>query len=180
MQTIDILFCFSAVLILTLSAGVVTVRNPVRATFLLITSFLPTGAVYIFLNAPLVGVLQILVYAGAILILFTFVVMMINPGPGSPAELEDQDRGWKNSALFPGFPFLVAGGFAVWKILELIPSEAKQQSREFRADFGSISSIGKMIFHDSANNMLTVSFELLSFLILGGIVVAVNLSRTKK
>src|SRR5689334_17582370 len=81
-ESIDIIFTVAATSIVAFSLGVVIVRNSVLATFLLIGSFLPTAGIYILLHAPLAAVFQILVYAGAILILFTFVVMMINPGPG--------------------------------------------------------------------------------------------------
>lgn len=174
----DILFAVAAALILALSSAVVLVRNPVRATFFLITSFIPTGAVYIFLHAPFVGVLQILVYAGAILILFTFVVMMINPGPGPAKEHPEDKKGLKNPLVL-GIPFLIVGGAAVWKIMTSLRGLVSVTTEPSQA-FGSLTSIGKLIFTGSADNPYTLAFELISFLILGGIVMAVNLSGSKR
>ena len=81
MQVTEIIFLINAAFLVLFSLAVVVIKNPVRATFMLILSFLPTTAIYFFLHAPFVGILQILVYAGAILVLFTFVVMMVNPAP---------------------------------------------------------------------------------------------------
>src|SRR5690606_17021061 len=82
-QTVpDALFALSAAAAVLLSAAVVLARNPVRSTLLLILSFLPVSLLYVLMRAGFAGILQVMVYAGAIMMLFTFVIMMINPAPG--------------------------------------------------------------------------------------------------
>lgn len=179
---VEIVFALSAALILISSLAVVLVRNPVRATLLLILSFLPTALVYILMQAGFVGILQILVYAGAIMMLFTFVIMMINPSPkdgetagsGHPAG---EDHGGLRSSL-TGLTLLILAGAAV---IPIVYKAAAQVSTApiTKPGFGELASIAELLFRDPANNPLTVSFELISFLILVGIIAALNFSRRK-
>ncbi|MEC5125451.1 NADH-quinone oxidoreductase subunit J [Verrucomicrobiales bacterium BCK34] len=94
------LFYLFAAFALIGGIGVVVYRNPVSSAFSMIISFLGLAALFIQLNAYLVGVLQILVYAGAIMVLFLFIIMLIN--------VEDEEK-----RRFPFFSFIGAGGIAV-------------------------------------------------------------------
>jgi NADH-quinone oxidoreductase subunit J len=180
---VEITFVLSAVIILLSSLAVVLAKNPVRATLLLIASFVPTSLIYILLQGPFVGILQILVYAGAIMMLFTFVIMMINP---SPKEGEMPSAGapvgeGPFSGLRGALITLVLLGAAGALVIPLVHRAASQVSVApvTKPDFGSLASISALLFQDPANNPLTVSFELISFLILVGIIAALNFSRRK-
>jgi|TARA_B110000305_G_C19424119_1_gene632557 NADH-quinone oxidoreductase subunit J len=94
------LFYIFAAFALIGGIGVVVYRNPVSSAFSMVLSFLGLAALFIQLNAYLVGVLQILVYAGAIMVLFIFIIMLIN--------VEDEEK-----RRFPIFSFIGAGGIAV-------------------------------------------------------------------
>ncbi|MEX2579036.1 MAG: NADH-quinone oxidoreductase subunit J [Verrucomicrobiales bacterium] len=72
------LFYIFSALALIGGVGVVVYRNPVSAAFSLVVSFLGLAALFIQLNAFLVGILQILVYAGAIMVLFLFIIMLMD------------------------------------------------------------------------------------------------------
>jgi NADH-quinone oxidoreductase subunit J len=180
---VEILFALSAVLILASSLAVVLVKNPVRATLLLIVSFLPTALVYILMQASFVGILQILVYAGAIMMLFTFVIMMINPAPragetaGSGGASPDEGHGGFRSSIIAMVVLLLLGG----AVIPIVYQAASQVSTApvAKPGFGELGSIAQLLFRDPANNPLTVSFELISFLILVGIIAALNFSRRK-
>ncbi|HKP98001.1 MAG TPA: NADH-quinone oxidoreductase subunit J [Fibrobacteria bacterium] len=180
---VEITFALSAVVILLSSLAVVLVKNPVRATLLLILSFLPTSLVYILLQAAFVGILQILVYAGAIMMLFTFVIMMINPSPKdgeSPVGGSESGEG-----TFSGLRGAMIGLFFVGAagalLLPMVYRAASQVDKVpvTKPGFGGLASIAALLFEDPANNPLTVSFELISFLILVGIIAALNFSRRK-
>jgi NADH-quinone oxidoreductase subunit J len=179
---VDLLFAACAVGLLAFSLAVVLAKNPVRSTLLLILSFLPTALLYVMLQAPFVGILQILVYAGAIMMLFVFVIMMINPAPKS-GEIPGDALGtgspkpavWKSwaMALLLGF-----AGFAVlppiyWAASEIVPAAVSKPG------FGGLHSLADLIFRDPGNNPLTLSFELISVLILVGIIAAINFSRRR-
>lgn len=72
------LFFIFAALALIGGIGVVAFKNPVSSAFSMVVSFLGLAALFIQLNAFLVGVLQILVYAGAIMVLFLFIIMLLD------------------------------------------------------------------------------------------------------
>lgn len=172
------LFSASALLIVVFSLMVVLARNPVRSTLLLIMSFLPTSLVYVMLKAPFVGILQVLVYAGAIMMLFTFVVMMVNPRP------DEGELGHLRGADPPGTRIVhwnVLGALAVAGVVLVTlvrkAAEGLPVGAEHASDFGELSSISRMIFENPMENPLTVSFELISFLVLVGIIAAINFSR---
>ena len=171
----DASFAVLALTLLFFSVAVVLLDNPVRAVFLLIFSFVPTAGVYTLMYAPFVGVLQILVYSGAILILFTFVVMMINPAPDEGAA---EKGGFWERAFFGGGAVLSAGviAFLALRAMEGLPASGAAPEK---ADFGSIQAIGELLFIDPLQSPYSVSFLLMAFLILAGIVAAINLARGK-
>ena len=155
-----------------------------RATLLLIFSFLPTSLLYILLRASFVGILQVLVYAGAIMMLFTFVIMMINPSPkeGETAGMtphvpgEDAYSGLRSALIS-----LTLLGLAGILVIPRVYDAASRVSVApiSKPGFGELASIADLLFKDPAHNPLTVSFELISFLILVGIIAALNFSRRK-
>jgi NADH-quinone oxidoreductase subunit J len=177
---LELTFALSAVAILISSLAVVLIKNPVRATLMLIASFLPASLVYILLRASFVGILQILVYAGAIMMLFTFVIMMINPSPNEGDAPTGGQEG-TFSGLRGGLVGLAIIGVAGALVLPLVYRAASglEVQPVTKPGFGGLDSIAKLLFEDPANNPLTVSFELISFLILVGVIAALNFSRRK-
>lgn len=173
----DVLFALCALAMVGASVAVVTLRNPVRATLMLILSFLPTSMVYLQMRASFVGILQILVYAGAIMMLFTFVIMMINPNPGE-GETAEKPTFSLRSALM-ALAILVGAGFAVIPVMRMAAAGVGP-GQPLKEDFGTLKSVGQLVFTNSAENPLTLSFELISFLILVGIIAALNFSRRRE
>src|SRR3954468_10871935 len=72
------LFWFVALLMLVFAAAVVINRNPVASALSLVVCFLGLAALFVSLNAFFVGVIQILVYAGAVMVLFLFIIMLLD------------------------------------------------------------------------------------------------------
>ncbi len=181
-QILDPLFAIAALGLIALSLAVVLAKNPVRSTLLLILSFLPTSFLYLMLQAPFVAILQILVYGGAIMMLFTFVIMMINPAPkggeipGETAPIRPGAAGFLRTALL--LSLLAAMAFIVVPPVYRAAS-AITPTPISKPGFGSLASMADLLFRDPANNPLTVSFELISFLILAGIIAAINFSRRR-
>lgn len=75
---LDALFYIFAGITLLASVCIVTSRNPVNAAMFMIVAFLGTGLLFFLLEAFLLGALQILVYAGAVVVLFLFIIMLLN------------------------------------------------------------------------------------------------------
>jgi NADH-quinone oxidoreductase subunit J len=189
-QIPDILFAVSAVAVLAFSLAVVLARNPVRSTLLLILSFLPVALIYILMQATFAGILQVMVYAGAIMMLFTFVIMMVNPAPGSGELPGDDADGVKRKSFgrgdVAGLMLLAAIGLIVIPPIHYAASQitaamtASGGSPAHKDGFGTVHSLSQLIFTNPADNPLTVSFELISILILVGVVAAVNFGRRAK
>lgn len=176
MQVTEIIFLINAAFLVLFSLAVVVIKNPVRATFMLILSFLPTTAIYFFLHAPFVGILQILVYAGAILVLFTFVVMMVNPAPGDGEISPDGAKRLPRSRIAAVGIVLLLGGV----LLSVVLSISFPAIASVPAEFGGLRAIGTMIFKNPSENPYIFSFELLSFLVLAGIIAAVSIARGRE
>lgn len=77
---------------------VITHTNPVHALLYLIVSLLAVSMCFFSLGAPFAGALEIIVYAGAIMVLFVFVVMMLNLGP----TIAEQERKWLTPGIWTG------------------------------------------------------------------------------
>src|ERR687897_2983414 len=77
-------YVFGALAVLA-SIGVIGQRNPMHSVMLLIVSFGALAGLYVLLDAPFSAVTQIIIYAGAIMVLFLFVVMLLNAGKEEPA-----------------------------------------------------------------------------------------------
>lgn len=90
-------FYFSAGVAVAATLGVVTNTNPVHALLYLVISLLAVAMVFFSLGAPFAGALEIIVYAGAIMVLFVFVVMMLNLGDTSA-----QEREWLKPGIWIG------------------------------------------------------------------------------
>lgn len=97
-------FYFSAGVAVVATLRVITGSNPVHALLYLITSLLAVSMCFFALGAPFAGALEIIVYAGAIMVLFVFVVMMLNLGRNTAG----QERAWMAPRVWIGPSLLAA------------------------------------------------------------------------
>jgi len=158
------LFYLFATAAVVTSLLVIAQRNPIYSVLLLIASFGALSGLYVLLDAPFVAVIQIIVYAGAIMVLFLFVVMLLNP----PAEAIEAHR------LFGRRPMIVGSLLAVLLAIELVwaLTAAGGESGAFPgASVSSVAEIGRLLFTDYA-----FQFEVTSILILVAMVAAVMLA----
>ena len=159
------LFAFVAVVA---SVLVIAQRNPIYSVLLLIASFGALSGLYVLLDAPFVAVIQIVVYAGAIMVLFLFVVMLLN-APHEDTEYDER----VHPLLRPG-PMRFGAALAVALGVELCWALAN--GRESGAFAGgavdSVAAIGRSLFTTYA-----FPFEVTSILILVAMLGAVVLAR---
>ena len=166
-------YLFAAVAVVA-SLLVIAQRNPIHSVLLLIASFGALSGLYVLLDAPFVAVIQIIVYAGAIMVLFLFVVMLLN----APHEETDFDER-THPLLRPG-AMRLGGLLAVALVMELVwaVSKGAESERSGSAASGAVTSvaaIGRMLFTDYA-----FAFEVTSVLILVAMVGAVVLARKEE
>ena len=167
-------YLFAAVAVIA-SLLVIAQRNPVYSVLLLILSFGALSGLYVLLDAPFVAVTQIIVYAGAIMVLFLFVVMLLN----APHEDTDQDlergAGPGGHLLAPPGIRNFGAGLAILLAAELWWALTKNggESGAFPgAAVTSVAAIGRSLFTEYA-----FPFEVTSVLILVAMVGAVVLAR---
>jgi NADH-quinone oxidoreductase subunit J len=142
--------------------AVVTARNVVHAALYLVMALLSVGATYLLLGAEFVGWVQILIYVGAIVILFLF-GLMLTKAPIGRDTLDNQQR-WLGAlvglGVFAGLVFLIQDAF---------PIQDATADPVFQVTTGAV---GESIFRD-----YVLPFEAISFLLLAALIGAVVLAR---
>src|SRR5947209_6525483 len=161
---------------------VIAQRNPVYSVLLLIASFGALSGLYVLLQAPFVAVIQIIVYAGAIMVLFLFVVMLLNaPHEDTDEDLIAQDavddrrhRPRGTTGHVRSGAMRLGGVLAVVLTIELIWAlTSGRESGPFAAGaVSSVATIGQLLFTTYA-----FAFEVTSILILVAMLGAVVLAR---
>jgi NADH-quinone oxidoreductase subunit J len=117
------LFNISAAVAVISTVMVITKGNAVHALLYLIISLLAVAMVFLSLGAPFVAALEVIIYAGAIMVLFVFVIMMLNLGPGS-AEHERKylGSGSVTAWILPA----ILGGVLIFELLAVFVSSGGQ------------------------------------------------------
>jgi NADH-quinone oxidoreductase subunit J len=162
---IDFLFYLFAALAVAGALGMLlNTRNTVAGALSLVGTMVALGAIYVLLDAYLIGVLQILVYAGAIVVLFLFVVMLLNLR---------QDEFSPERLRFTKTLGVVIGALVGVELLLLLPA-ALGPAAELPADFGGYRAVGIALFTD-----WVLAFEVTSLLLLAAMVGAVILAKRR-
>jgi NADH-quinone oxidoreductase subunit J len=168
-----VLFYVLATLAVGTSLLVVGQRNPVYSVMLLIASFGALAGIYVLLDAPFTAVTQIIVYAGAIMVLFLFVVMLLNVGQEDAAEYDRShpfNRPFvRRFGALLGIVFVAELAWAVWHVTTRQPAAITAATP---GNVSSVREIGRVLFTDYA-----FPFEATSLLILVALVGAVVLAR---
>jgi NADH-quinone oxidoreductase subunit J len=157
-----IAFYILAVLLLASSALVVFKRTVVHSAMALVASLFLIAILFLTLQAPMVGVLQILVYAGAIMVLFLFVIMFLNP-----TAVEQRRRAWWGFGIFAAA--LLAAALILTSTNSNAPTADPVAATEL---FGSPEVLAKSLYTD-----FVLPFEIASVLLLVAIVGAVVLAK---
>ena len=167
-----VFYAFSA-LAIGASALVIGQRNPMYSVLLLIASFGALSGLYIQLDAPFVAVAQIIIYAGAIMVLFLFVVMLLNAPREDAAEWDrSHPLHHPNVARFGGLLATLLVVQLAWALAKVGELESPVGSRTDAVTVGSVVEMGRVLF-----TRHTFAFEATSVLILVAMVGAVVLAR---
>ena len=163
------IFGYFAVIMIALSILVVTGRNPVHAVLWMLILFVHIAGLYLFLNAEFLAAIQIIVYAGAILVLFLFVIMLLN--------LKKEETVKKYQTQWPigagiGVLFAIFFVLIVSKIAVLPP--LGKYSVDFIKSEGTLMTVGKVLYTE-----YLFPFEVASIVLLVAIIGAVVLAKRK-
>lgn len=159
-------FYFCGLVAILTTLRVITHTNPVHALLYLIISLLAVAGVFFSLGAYFAGALEIIVYAGAIMVLFVFVVMMLNLGKST----EEQEREWLKPAMWigPGIASLLLLVVMIYAILTA--NDQGIDGTVIDAKAVGISLFGPYV----------LAVELASMLLLAGLVVAFHIGREQR
>ncbi len=163
MQTLFLLFAAISVLS---ALVVVAARNPINSVIALIVCFLSIAGHYILLNAQFLAVVHIIVYTGAIMVLFLFVIMLLNLNRSAEPR----------RTLAARVAAVVAGGLLLLTLLAAVRQGlAVEPANTFDIGTGLVRSVGRSLF-----NEFLLPFEVSSVLFLSAMVGAVMLGRREK
>lgn len=155
-------YAFSGLALLSAIGMLVNVRNTVNAALSLVVCMLSLAVLFITLNAEFIGVLQVMVYAGAIVVLFLFVVMLLN--------LRGGRMGSETQPVLKLLGGAIAIGATV-KLAVLLDRPARAWA-EIDREFGTVEHVGRVFYTD-----YMLAFQVAGVLLLAGIVAAVILAK---
>ena len=159
----QIIFFLVAFLAVASAVYFVFVRNPLYSVLSLIVTFFSIAAMYILLNAQFLGIVQVIVYAGAIMVLFLYVLMMLNLNKNDESKKQ-------NLSKFIG---VFAAGILLIGILGAFKGlKGNSFAGNVDSSVGLTKNLGRLLF-----NEYVLPFELASILILAGIVGAVLIGK---
>lgn len=159
-----ILFIITALVALGSALMVITRRSPVSSVLFLVLTFFCLAVLYVMLGAQFIAAMQIIVYAGAIMVLFLFVLMLLNLRG---------EQSWEN--ITPsriGLGFVATGGLLVVTVAWLKGVGSK--GAELDPAIGTVSAFGDALFQ-----RFLLPFEIASVLLLGAIIGVVALIKRK-
>lgn len=167
----NVLFHVFGALAIAASIAVIGQRNPMHSVLWLIASFLGLAGLYVLLDAPFAAVTQIIVYAGAIMVLFLFVVMLLNTPheelPAADARRPALGAGPRRAGAALGVAFLA---LVAWAVLRT-PDKPLVEDPDVIARVSAVAEIGRQLFttHVFAFEVTTV---LLLVAMIGAVVLA--------
>ncbi len=161
-----ILFYISSLVAIIATIMVITRYQPIHALLYLVVSFMAVALIFLSLGAPFMAVLEIIVYAGAIIVLFIFVVMMLNLG----RETAIQEKQWLQPKVWAG-PSLLA----LVLLAQLVILLTKETAVNMNVQPVEIKQISLSLYRK-----YILALELTGFLLMAGIVGAAHIGKHKK
>lgn len=156
------IFYFLSFLAVASAVYFVSARHPLYSILSLIVTFFSVAGLYILLNAQFLGIVQIIVYAGAIMVLFLYILMMLN--------LDKQDESRKKGKM--KILSVLASGLLLVGLLGAYKGFAQGKIGQINPEIGLTKNLGKVLFSE-----YVLPFELASVLILSGIVGSVLIGK---
>ena len=162
---LNVLFWVLSVLMLGSAVAVILFRNPVNSAMCLVLSFLSLAALYITLDDFFIGIIQILVYAGAVMVLFLFIIMLL--------DLKVEARRTLNLAALAG-GLAVLGGFALLlvQVVKSLPAAAQEFPALPATGYSDVAGVGATLFSG-----FNLPFQVIGVLLLVSTIGVVILSK---
>jgi len=167
---VEVLFWIFASVLAIAALGMITVRNPVHSALLLVLCFFTSAAIWLLIEAEFLAVVLILVYVGAVMVLFLFVVMMLD------INVEEVRARVTRYALFGG----VVAGVVVFEIVSVVWTrslglDVTTGAQAQPATYSNTAELGALLY-----TQYVYPFELAAVLLLIAIVAAISLTMRKR
>jgi len=167
---ITVLFYVFAAVAVGAAIGVVVARSPVGSLLFMVTTLAAISATFVLMEAHFLAAVQVIVYAGAIMVLFLFVIMLLNLGHEYERDLK--------GGIFAIVSFVVVGAMAGLIARQFgggvgqVPEMGAAQIRTAIAEYGAVGAIARPLYTD-----YVVPFEITGILLLVAVVGAVVLAK---
>jgi NADH-quinone oxidoreductase subunit J len=161
-----LLFYISSLVAMVATVMVITRYHPIHALLYLVVSFLAVAMIFLSIGAPFVAVLEIILYAGAIIVLLIFVVMMLNLG----TDVALQEKRWLQPKIWVGPSIL-----ALLLLIEMITLLVRGNSAAMNVPVVEIKNVSLSLYKE-----YVIAVELTGFLLMAGIVGAAHIGKHKK
>jgi NADH-quinone oxidoreductase subunit J len=162
-----VFYVFAAIMLLS-ALRVVTARNPVHCALYLVLAFFTAAAIWLLLRAEFLAITLVVVYVGAVMVLFLFVVMMLD------INLERLREGfWKNLPLA-----IVVGGVMAFEMVAVLAQRyigAAPRTRPVPADYSNTKELGRVLYTQYA-----YAFEIAAVILLVAIIAAIALTLRRR
>lgn len=156
------LFGILSFLAIMFALMVVFSRNPVNSVLYLVLTFFCVAGHYLLLNAQFLAVVHIVVYSGAIMVLFLFVIMLMNLN-----EESEPQRSWLNKTIAA-----LAGGMLLFVMVGSLKGAGDLQAQYGHSQIGLVKNLGQVLFKD-----FLFPFEIASILLLAALVGAIMIGK---
>ena len=166
----DVVFYVLAACAVAGAIGVISFRNPVHAALSLLRTFLAVAGLFVLVHAEFLAAVQILVYAGGVMVLFLFVIMLVRVRtiPNEPQYV----RGLVPAAVGIGVLLAVLVGVGVWAAVQGTPASGAALHRVQGVSLGNTEAVGWNLYRD-----YLLPFDVVSIVLLVGLFGAFVLGR---
>jgi NADH-quinone oxidoreductase subunit J len=167
MSVSSVFFALCSLVCLGGAVATVVARNPIRGAIGLLTTIIGIAGLFLELSAQFLAAIQLIVYAGAVVVLFVFVIMLLGPD-AAPAASRARGSRWTGGVL-AGMFALVAGGLSL-----AAQSAPPVPFREAPASHGGVEGVGQLLFTKGL-----VPFELATGLLIVAVIGAIAVARSR-
>jgi NADH-quinone oxidoreductase subunit J len=165
----NVFFAFCSIAALVGAIATVMARNPIRGAMGLLLTIVGIAGLFLKLNAQFLAAIQLIVYAGAVVVLFVFVIMLLGPDAG--AQSKSEPRG-TTARVLAG---VMMTALSLITLVLVLRSSGKPQRFGFvGAEHGSVEAVGQQLFTKAI-----VPFELTTALLIVAVVGAIAVARSR-
>ncbi|MBW6484618.1 MAG: NADH-quinone oxidoreductase subunit J [Syntrophobacterales bacterium] len=170
-----IVFFVAALVVIVSSLLMTTRKNPIHSALWMILTFFAMAVIYLLLNAQFIAVAQVMVYAGAIMMLILFVIMMVSLDNGAQSEQKKISMNFTKKAAWSLAVIILLLELIFGALFYQTTAKIGSYPAEAVTSLGNAKTVGTLLY-----GQYLFPFEIASILLLVGIIGAVVLSRKSK